>query len=64
MKTTADSHLEFADRHLREAIGHLNEVLLSGCPGHSEYRIEYMAALHDALIGMIRAKQQLSRYQE
>jgi hypothetical protein len=46
MKTAADEHIKSAERCLREAIGHLNEVLLSGCPGHSEYRIEYVAALH------------------
>jgi hypothetical protein len=64
MKTAADEHIKSAERCLREAIGHLNEVLLSGCPGHSEYRIEYVAALHDALVCMIRAKQQISLYQE
>jgi hypothetical protein len=64
MKTTADSHLESTERCLQEAIGHLNEVLLNGCPGHSEYRTEYVAALHDALVCMIRAKQQISLYQE
>jgi hypothetical protein len=38
--------------------------LLSKCQGYSEYRIEYIAALHDALVYMIRARQQLGLYQK
>jgi hypothetical protein len=64
MKTAADEHLKSAERCLQESIGHLNEILLSKCQGYSEYRIEYIAALHDALVYMIRARQQLGLYQK
>jgi hypothetical protein len=64
MKTAADEHLKSAERCLQESIGHLNEILLSKCQGYSEYRIEYTAALHEALVYMIRARQQLSLYEK
>jgi hypothetical protein len=60
-RTTAEEHLEAAEKCLREAIGHLNEILLNSCQGYSEYGTEYTAALYDALVGLMKAKQSLER---
>jgi restriction endonuclease len=60
-KTTAEEHLESAGKCLREAIKHLNAVLLDRCQGYSEYDNEYTAALNNALVSLLQARQRLNR---
>jgi restriction endonuclease len=61
MRTTAEEHLEAAGKCLREAIKHLNYVLLDHCQGYSEYDNEYTAALNAALVSILQARQRLNR---
>jgi hypothetical protein len=60
-RTTAEEHLEAAGECLRQAIGHLNSVLIDRCQGYHEYKKEYTATLYDALVNVIQAKQRLNR---
>jgi restriction endonuclease len=60
-RTTAEEHLEAAGKCLREAIKHLNSVLLDHCQGYSEYDNEYTAALNATLVSILQARQRLNR---
>jgi restriction endonuclease len=60
-RTTAEEHLEAAGKCLREAIKHLNYVLVDRCQGYSEYDNEYTAALNAAIVSILQARQRLNR---